>query len=235
MRYTGGKSKIGKKIAKQLKKYIGTHTEYIEPFCGALGVFKYMIKNDSNSELKYSAYDKCEDLIILFNELKNNSFEYFEVTKSVYDSLNNSKIPSAERAFAGFGCSYGGSFFGGFNEIRKDNGKRTDLIAYKSLKKIGLEKINKTIKFKSSDYKELEIYDSLIYCDPPYQNTKSSLNKCDFNHEEFWNKVRYWKKCGNTVIVSEYSAPEDFECIFELRRYSSLKKEYVIEKLFIQK
>ena len=54
----------------------------------------------------------------------------------------------------------------------------------------------------------------MIYCDPPYQDTKKY--ESDFDHDKFWNWVRKMSKKGHYVYVSEYSAPSDFECIWSM-------------------
>ena len=59
------------------------------------------------------------------------------------------------------------------------------------------------IKFIYSDYKSLEIKDSLIYYDPPYQNTTQYKHN-QFNHTEFYEWCVNMAK-NNIVLVSEYN------------------------------
>lgn len=96
----------------------------------------------------------------------------------------------------------------------------------------------KHILFSNFDYrdiKDLEIGGAVIYCDPPY--AEGIGYKSSFNHEEFWKWVRKYSK-NNTILVSEYQAPDDFECIWQqevkthLNNRNKLKK---VEKLFIWK
>lgn len=54
----------------------------------------------------------------------------------------------------------------------------------------------------------------LVYCDPPYINTTQYGAFNGFDHEAFWDKMREWT-LSNTVVVSEYEAPEDFVCVRE--------------------
>ena len=88
----------------------------------------------------------------------------------------------------------------------------------------------------SFNYKELEFDGCLIYCDPPYKDTTKYPIIGEFNTEEFWNVMRNWSK-NNTVIISEYEAPNDFECIKEINtktdiRNRSGKRENRVERLF---
>lgn len=59
---------------------------------------------------------------------------------------------------------------------------------------------------------------SIVYCDPPYKNTRKYSN-IKFNHDEFWQWVR---DCPLPVFVSEYNAPCDFKPILEIRHRSTL-------------
>ena len=66
-----------------------------------------------------------------------------------------------------------------------------------------------------------------------------NLDFGDFNTEEFWEDMRVLSK-NNDVYISEYSAPEDFECVLEIPtktiiRDSNDKVSYRVEKLFTYK
>lgn len=87
------------------------------------------------------------------------------------------------------------------------------------------------------NYWELDIPEnSIVYCDPPYDGT--TKYKDAFDHQKFWTWVRQISKT-NKVFVSEYNAPDDFECIWSkvvtctmTKNIGSNKK---IERLFILK
>ena len=82
------------------------------------------------------------------------------------------------------------------------------------------------------DYKAVPILpDSLIYCDIPYKGTAGYTG--GFNHEEFYEWAR---KQEELVIISEYSMPEDFICIAQVKKsvtLSSGSEKKADEKLFI--
>ena len=71
MKYQGGKYFMGKYIADILLEMAkGRNIDgYIEPFCGALGVMRRMTTHFE----KCYAYDIHEDLILLWNEVKDNT------------------------------------------------------------------------------------------------------------------------------------------------------------------
>ena len=91
------------------------------------------------------------------------------------------------------------------------------------------------VTFQNKPYYELELPpNSIVYCDPPYEGTTKYAN--DFDHNLFWNWVRNISKQGHTVYVSEYNAPNDFECVWQKEIVSSLTQDTgskkVVEKLF---
>lgn len=74
-------------------------------------------------------------------------------------------------------------------------GKRFSLL--KSDWKKALETIDKNI-----------LKQAVIYCDPPYENTKKYKYGDDFGYSQFWDWFRNSEYC---IYVSSYSAPEDIK------------------------
>lgn len=137
--------------------------------------------------------------------------------------------------FVGFGCSFGGKWFGGFAKNKTNTN-------YASQSKRSVMKDMPNLKsaiFTCLDYKDVVIpKGSVIYADPPYNNTTGYGGE-KFNTEEFWEYMRKISK-DNKVFVSELKAPDDFECIWERPFTRTLDRNKnnqfkVIEKLFIHK
>ena len=149
------------------------------------------------------------------------------VSEDLYQECKEGKHPPHLTAFVGFGCSYGGIYFGGY--------ARQKLFPNYALGvKNSLERKLKTlqdVEFCCSDYRDLVFENCLVYCDPPYKGTRQ-YSTGYFDSEEFWRVVRKWSQ-SNTVIISEYSAPNDFKELWRrdtIGRMSSGKK---VEKLFM--
>lgn len=222
MRYLGGKKRIGREIAEVLEKCASPTSVcgYVEPFCGALGVMIHMLKKDYKV---YEAYDLCKDLILLWKEIKAGQFVYpnsvTEKTWSRYrkSSKDKKKPPSSMKAFMGFGLSFGGVWFSSYGDnYTQNSGRSVFKETVQSLKDMEpyIKKINK-IGCKSYTAHKFENY--LIYCDPPYKNTSGYDAVCEFDSGMFWETVRQWSK-NNIVIVSEFSAPKDFLCVWKKKR-----------------
>ena len=69
-------------------------------------------------------------------------------------------------------------------------------------------------------YDEIHIEEnSVIYCDPPYNNTAQYVIG-DFDSNAFFDWCRKQKEL---VIVSEYDAPDDFQCVANFNRRSKFQ------------
>lgn len=243
MKYMGSKSRIVKDIIPIIQKYIDDNeiTSYIEPFCGGANVIdkikcKYRIGADINPYL-----------IALLKRVQNKERLYDEVPKELYNKVRTS-YNNKDGAFAdweygniGFLASYNGRFFdggyakSGYEKLKNGNQRYREY--YREAKDNILSQNFDNIIFINDDYKNLEANNSLIYCDPPYENQKQYANSLNFDYSEFWNYMRIWSK-NNIVIISELNAPNDFECIWEKsvsRSIKSTDKSRDTEKLFIHK
>lgn len=240
MRYFGGKGIVGKRISIEIMKLIKNPNEviYIEPFCGALGVMRHISRY---FKICY-ANDICKDLIMLHKLVKTNKFNNPKITKQKWLEYKYSNKSSAERAFAGFGCSYGGVWFNGYIDDPLNN----DMI-YSSLKKIHPKIQN--VNFYNYDYIEFIKnikYDKkqqyVIYMDPPYKNTCNLPweKESKFDSDKFWEIVRILSKHKNiTILVSEVSAPSDFKSIYSFSRkngmHNNTNKIEIIENIYMIK
>lgn len=164
-----------------------------------------------------------------------NGYELPEtVTEEQYKYIRDHKDEDKALAgFVGFGCSFGGKWFGGY--ARNKQGTNYASQSKRSLLK---DMINLSrAKFMCCDYRDVNIpNNSIIYADPPYANTTLYQGE-KFNTDEFWEYMRKLSK-NNKVFISEQSAPDDFKCIWEkpFTRTLDVNKQNqfkVTEKLFV--
>lgn len=229
MQYLGGKSKIRKQIATFLKSLRKLNQVYFEPFVGGGWVLQEMSG-------KRIASDGNKALIQLYKSLQQGwippdfvSEEEYKQVKLVYDE--NSPM----LAFCGFGCSFAGKWFGGY---ARSDGKT----CYAATSKRSLMKqlpMIQNVEFEHRLFHEWSPKNALIYCDPPYQGTTQYGAFDGFDHKLFWQIMRIWVNNGNTVVVSEYDAPDDFVCVKEMTSQMGLSvgnttnRPKRIEKLFM--
>ena len=104
-----------------------------------------------------------------------------------------------------------------------------------------LEKVNNNFRDNSNivttnvSYEEVEITGNkpVIYCDIPYNSTKT-YDGIKFDYEKFYNWAR---NCSFPVYFSEYSAPDDFICVWSKEKYCAISsykesRSTHIERLF---
>jgi len=224
MRYLGGKARIAKDIVKVLEVFRKPDQLFVEPFVGAANIMSRMSG-------ERHAYDNHNELIELYKALQGGWIPPSELTEVEYNTLKLEAEKLHLKAFAGFGCSFSGKYFGGY--ARDNRGDDYCGAAKRTLLRDVVKMQN--VKFECADYRDLTYNNALIYCDPPYAKTTNYTTGV-FDSDTFWQWCRDMQAKGNTVIVSEYNAPDDFECIWskdvklELRTKNG--RENRIEKLF---
>jgi DNA adenine methylase len=227
MQYFGGKGRFYKQINLFLDP-ITKERPFYDVFVGGL----WITFSTTNPSIRIAA-DANEALITLYQELQRGWIPPDTISKDEYlilKSKNDSKNPLT--AFAGFGCSFGGKWF----DTYQKSGKRNYAL---NAKRTLLKQISacKNVQFKHTDYHETfdtSLLGSVLYCDPPYTGCAPYKAVGPFNSDEFWTTVRKFSKTRD-IFVSEYSAPEDFNCVWQLEVTSCIaptKWSSRIEKIF---
>ncbi|CAH9012949.1 putative DNA adenine methylase protein [Vibrio phage 141O35-1] len=147
--------------------------------------------------------------------LSEDEYNHYKQYKECYDK--------GLIGYVGFQLSYGAMWFGSYRRD-KQGSRDYGAEAYRNVTK--QLPLIRDVMFFNASYDELPFPDgSLIYCDPPYENTASYKNVGSFNHDNFWQWCRDKSDEGHTIFVSEYNAPADFACIWEKQVNSSLTKD----------
>ncbi len=228
MRYMGGKHRLAKSLAAIFTEHRDPGQCYVEPFVGAVNVIIRMrgwrIGSDIESPL-IELWKKVRDGWIPPTLVSEDEWRHIK--------LHQANYPPELVAFAGYGCSFGGKFFGGYARGREGGSSFSGESSRGCIKKReGLQ----GVELACSPYDEITPPPkSLIYCDPPYQGRTSYQNK--FDSDKFWQWCRDRSDDGHNVFVSELQAPDDFKIIWEkdlksrgLRSVSNQKQ--VIERLY---
>lgn len=210
--YHGGKQKTGYKIAKCISDiYTDLNINligYCEPFCGMLGVYRYIPELiDIN---KFKAGDINESVIKMWNGVKNGWKPPIKVSKIEYEKLKLNTNPSKEKGFIGHQYSYGGQYFMGF---RGDYGNKTSYHKA-SQNVIDIAKELKKVKFTSGEYTQFSnLKNYIIYCDPPYKDTSRYTDELGvyrkFDDDKFWKWINIMSK-NNMIFITEYKNPPKY-------------------------
>lgn len=239
MKYLGSKNRIANDIIPILMEYLKEGQYFVDLFCGGCNLI------DKITHDKRIANDNNRYLIAMWKGLMEGRKYPKTIEKDLYNRAReeykngNKEFDDFMIGWIGWMASYNGRFFdGGYSghQVKVKTGYR-DYIGE------NIKNIEKQIpsmfgvKFFSNDYKKFSYSEPcLIYCDIPYKDTKQYSTSKNFNHLEFFEWCREMTKKGHTVIVSEYQAPEDFECLWEkeiVNRMNPDKTTRPTEKLFL--
>lgn len=248
----GSKNRIAKYILPIMLKEAENEniTTWIEPFVGGGNMIDKVPVSFQRIgyDLNNHAIQAMIGIRDYLDSLPNS------VSEEYYKSLKGSP-PDPITSWIRFVCSFGGKFENGYaREKRSDEstfatyGKNNAIKQNKKLRNYAEESVKNAsvqnasvqkIEFKCLSYKDI-ILDSksLLYCDPPYEGTTGYKTE-SFSHPEFWQWCRDISDLGHKVFISEYNAPDDFQCVWQgeiKTNFSSTRNEAThkaIEKLFI--
>ena len=232
MKYMGSKNRIAKYILPIMLADRKDGQFWVEPFVGGANMIDKVDGNRIGADFNHH-------LIAMLNAVKDGWIGVEKIDKELYDRArvsfrqNNGSFSDKELGWIGFMASFNGrSFGGGYNGNYKPRDYTRESISnlLKQVSKI------KDIDFICSKYEDLHIpNNSIIYCDSPYQGTKEYDVKEKFDFKRYHDWLREKARDGHTVFVSEYSMPDDFECIWSKEINVSIspnKTVKPIEKLF---
>jgi DNA adenine methylase len=232
----GSKARFAKELLPVILKDRKDGQWYVEPFAGGMNI----IANVDGNRL---ANDIHPYLIAMWKALVSGWIPPEYVSREHWHEVKKNKevYPDYYVGWVGFNCSYSGKWFDAYaGKTKTKNGNIRDY-QFESKKNVSKQTPNMIgVVFSNSSYSNFEIPEnSIVYCDPPYKNVRGYKDKID--HDDFWDWVRKLVKQGHTVFVSEYAAPDDFECIWQKNTKSSISANGVtggsrssVEKLFIK-
>jgi DNA adenine methylase len=209
MKYMGSKNRIAKHILPIMLAERKPEQWWVEPFVGGAN----MIDKVEGKRMGFDVNPYLIRALCLIRDNpekipKNNS----EYTEDMFNKAKLTDLSNPVDCFAMFQYSFGCIFKGSWARNRRG----TDYVK-ECVKNVMIQSTNiQGVEFRCQSYLEINIPEnSLIYCDPPYENTASYKNEEVFDHNMFWRWCRTKTKEGHTVFISEYNAPADFECIWE--------------------
>ena len=229
MKYMGSKAKHAKEILAVIDMYRKPNQAWVEPFVGGANMIDKVtaplrIGGDTNEYL-------IRALRLIQNKagaLPLNSEEY---TEEMFYKAKDLKNLSDVDCLMLFACSFGAMFNGAWAKGHPTE----DFVRAARNNALRQSPLIEDVLFFNSTYDKLPIPDnSLIYCDPPYQNTAKYKGVEPFDHDKFWQWCRDMTNAGHTVFVSEYSAPWDFVPIWTKDVKTTISKtKKATEALFV--
>ena len=193
---------------------------------------------DIPKEIQNKAYLDVVPLTIIFNdkEYKDgvdiSKEEYYNVRQSPQD------YPEWYVGLVGFCASFGAGWWNGFAHPYHDSKNPEKIRDYSN------ESIRNLIKqapklegieFACADFRDIEIPDNaVVYCDPPYKDTRKYKGVSDFPYDEYYDWCRENGKRAK-FFMSEAYMPNDFSIVWEKEVRQQLDKsnrKYRPERLY---
>lgn len=201
MKYMGSKRRISKELLEIILKNRTSEQYYVEPFVGGGN----MIENVTGNRIGSDFFEPViKALTFIRDDIKNIPKDNTEFTESDYNNAKNSSNPTNLECYALFSYSFMSKYRGGWARS-----KNRDFVKESVRNDSKQSKLIQGVDLRTCSYDALIIPDnSIIYCDPPYENTTKYSNV--FNHEDFWQWCREKTIEGHEVFISEYNAPSDF-------------------------
>lgn len=212
MRYIGGKSRIAAPLADVIKEHGKGRKIYLEPFLGGASIAAKVVPHFPAAFLA----DTVPDVALMWSAAADGWTPPDCLTEAEYQDHKADTTPSALRGFAGFGCSFGGKWFGGY---ARSSGRSIPAESSRRIAAYGAALHGAHIT--RADYRDftgwIRAYgqDVVIYCDPPYAGTTGYAAAGAWDAGAFWATAREWVDAGAIVPVSEYAAPDGWEPVWE--------------------
>lgn len=229
MKYMGSKNRIAKHLLPIMLSECEKNgiIKWVEPFVGCANMIDKV--HDSFERIGYDLNPHTIAALIgirdHLDELPN------QVSEDFYKSIKKTE-PNPINSWVRFECSFGAKLDNGYarNSAGANYAQMGLNLAIKQSPKI------QNVQFICDSYENLDFENCLIYCDPPYQGT-TGYKTGTFDHNKFFEWCREQAK-KNIVFVSEYNAPDDFECVWQgeiKTNFASQRKSAThkaVEKLF---
>lgn len=180
MRYLGGKARQAAAIENAILQTLGEapRSRYLEPFIGGASVFARMAPHFAEAV----GSDALEDVVVLWSAVARGWRPPETLTEDEYLLLKAQREPTPLRAFAGFGLSYAGKWFGGYTRSGDGRDYAAEAARGVARKAAGLA----GCAFYVASYDELEPgRGDVVYADPPYAET-TGYAPGKFDTEAFW-------------------------------------------------
>ena len=213
----GSKRLLAKELVPVIEGMLalGNCRDYVEPFVGGCN----MIDKIKAEGVRRHGYDNNKYLIAMLSCLDAVEKEMpDEMPREEYEAVRADYNAGGKDysdwyiGAVGFLASHSGRFFdGGYSgEMTVSGGKVRNYYLEAKRNVLGQAPLLKDVELGFGDYRETcsEYEGAVIYCDPPYKDTKQYNTSRGFDHAAFWDWCRAMAR-KNIVLVSEQTAPDE--------------------------
>lgn len=232
MKYVGSKARHAQSLILTINSLTKNYDSWVEPFVGGCNSIDKVPET-----VRRIGADNNLHLIAMWKALQGGWIPPKSITEAEYREIreNPDKFSPELYSFVAIGCSYSGKWWGGYARGNASNGTPRNYCLESRTNVMQQVAKLQGVEFYCTDYRELEIpTGSVVYCDPPYNDT--TRYRENFDSLSFWNWCKEMVYRGNHVYVSEYAAPSDWKCVWMAYTSSSLTADTgsksAIERLY---
>jgi DNA adenine methylase len=192
-------------LAKEIAAIVAPRGLWWEPFCGGLSVSVQLAKYGPGI-----VSDVNPALIALCQAVRDGWAPPHEVSREQYEAARLLPDSDPLKAFAGFGCSFGGKWFDGYayggknGWYAKPGNTYASAAARSVVRDVAALSACELLRTSFFDVLPGSLDLDVIYCDPPYAGTTGYAGAGAFDHSAFWQRCHEWAETGARVYVSEY-------------------------------
>jgi DNA adenine methylase len=196
MRYLGGKSRLGGQIVKAVLADLGvTRLTLAADLCSGAGGVTHRLADVSDKVIAVEAHP---GLVALMRAVQGGWVPPDHVDEALYQTLRSGDPADPLVAFAGFGCSFGGKWWGGFATTRGDDYTGQ---ARRAILRDTRSNVDHICADVLTWMGEIEV----AYCDPPYAGTTGYSAIPRVEGAVWWRKMRSLADRGIAAYLSEYA------------------------------
>jgi DNA adenine methylase len=240
MRYFGGKARTAERLASLMPPARAVW----EPFCGGMNMTLELVQRYD----RVIATDVHPGPIALGKGLQAGWHPPRAVSREQYKRIQLLQDDDPLKSFAGFGCSYSGKWFAGYDGPRlreyQKNGMEKAVLYQDPCRATAqfCERLRPwldDVEFHQVSFFDVELETAnglVIYADPPFEGL--SGYDMEFCNLSFWQRCQAWVRCGARVFVSESKPPPCRHKIIwsdERRNFrSGMRAEYLAEVMPVE-
>lgn len=238
--YAGSKASQCEFVTQCLNLAAWDGMPYYEPFLGS-GSMMYRIQNKAS----YAGSDKEPLMICLLQSVQRGDLQLqlghlsqdkWRHLRNLY--MNGKHCVDIETASAYAIYSYNGFPFVSYQYIDRAGRNHVEGRVKSYMEKLHASSVFRTADFTCKDYVDTSFHgNTLIYCDPPYENTFGYPCCPDFDSAAFWKWARDRVLDGHMVFISEGSranVPFDFISIKKWRKGSRIEMLFTHKSLIMR-
>jgi len=228
MKYMGSKNRIAKHILPIMLAERKPDQWWVEPFVGGANMIDKVEGKRLGADINPYLIKALKLIRDNPERIPKNNKEY---TKEMYEKAKLSDLSDPVDCFAMFQYSFGCLFKGTWAK----NKRGTDYVKECVRNVLKQHEKIQGVDFICSSYESLDLPEkSIVYCDIPYKGTIKYKHTASFDYTAFWQWCRDMSSKGHVVFVSEYNAPDDFNCVWcgKIKNNMGDNSKNAVEKLF---